>query len=306
MISQSFAPPRVPSAICCMRGPIVSRTKSERANGCRDMMISNNSFEDRNGWEGSRGFIKRRNKIDGQFSARQIDMLESPAWRVLSLSAHRVIDRISIELGHHGGNDNGRLVVTFDDFVEYGITREAIAPAIREAEALGFIRVTERGRGGNAEYRKPNAFFLTFVNSRSSKVPTHEWRKVKTIEEAETIARVARGQKDSRAVEFAERRKTESRYGKPALVPVRKTHTETDKSPVRETPTTGSVGKPPLLPMSWVGGSQVYTGSNPSNRYPIAKATHPYNGYSSLPIELRLLALGLPGGEGEKKSGAAA
>jgi hypothetical protein len=31
-------------------------------------------------------------------------MLESPAWRVLSLSARRVLDRVSIELRHQGGN----------------------------------------------------------------------------------------------------------------------------------------------------------------------------------------------------------
>jgi hypothetical protein len=36
---------------------------------------------------------KRSNSIPGQFSARLIEMLESPAWRALSLSAHRVIDR---------------------------------------------------------------------------------------------------------------------------------------------------------------------------------------------------------------------
>ena len=78
-------------------------------------------------------------------------MLESPAYRALSASGHKVISRIEIELGHHGGNDNGRLPVTTNDFVEYGMHRTSVAPAIREAEALGFIRVTERGRGGNAE-----------------------------------------------------------------------------------------------------------------------------------------------------------
>jgi hypothetical protein len=31
-----------------------------------------------------------------------------------------VISRIEIELAHHGGNDNGQLPVTTDDFVEYG------------------------------------------------------------------------------------------------------------------------------------------------------------------------------------------
>ena len=95
--------------------------------------------------------MKRRNRISGQFAARLIEMLESPAYRALSGSAHKVISRIEIELGHHGGNDNGRLPVTTNDFVEYGMHRTSVAPAIREAEALGFIRVTERGRGGNAE-----------------------------------------------------------------------------------------------------------------------------------------------------------
>src|SRR4029450_8804364 len=95
---------------------------------------------------------KRRNRINCQFAPRPIEMLESPAYRVLSLSAHRVITRIEIELAHHGGNDNGKLPVTKQDFIDYGIHDHAVAPAIREAEALGFIRVTERGRGGNAEH----------------------------------------------------------------------------------------------------------------------------------------------------------
>jgi hypothetical protein len=73
-------------------------------------------------------------------------MLESPAYRVLSLSGHRVLARLEIELGHHGGADNGRLPVTYADFQRYGIERKSIPPAIREVEALGFARVTERGR----------------------------------------------------------------------------------------------------------------------------------------------------------------
>ena len=40
----------------------------------------------------------RRTKIQGQFAARTIDMLESPAFRVLGLSARRVLDRLEIEL----------------------------------------------------------------------------------------------------------------------------------------------------------------------------------------------------------------
>ena len=124
---------------------------------------------------------KRRNRISGQFAARLIEMLEFPAYRALSASGHKIISRIEIELAHHGGNDNGRLPVTTNDFVEYGMHRTSVAPAIREAEALGFIRLTERGRGGNADYGAPNLFFLTFAQSRDSgkHPPTHDWRRLR-------------------------------------------------------------------------------------------------------------------------------
>jgi hypothetical protein len=144
----------------------------------------------------------KRNRISGQWSPRSIEMLESPAYRVLSRSAHMVISRIEIELAHHGGNDNGRLPVTTEDFVTYGMHRTSVAPAIREAEALGFVRVTEHGRGGNAEYHSPNLFFSTFSQARDSgrNPPTHDWRRIKTIEEAEQIAREARANKNPAAI----------------------------------------------------------------------------------------------------------
>ena len=150
---------------------------------------------------------RRRNQINGQWSARLIEMLASPAYRALSLSAHRLIARIEIELASHGGNDNGRLPVTKQDFIEYGISPRLVAPATREAGALGFIRVTQRGRGGNAEHRQPNLFLLTFAYGRESRTdpPTHDWRKIKTIEEAEAIAAAARNSKDASAVAFGRR-----------------------------------------------------------------------------------------------------
>ena len=85
---------------------------------------------------------KVRNQIAGQFSARTIAMLENPAYCVLSLGAHRVLTRIEIEHARHGGNVNGRLPVTYSDFVNYGLDRHAVAPAIRELCALGFIQIT--------------------------------------------------------------------------------------------------------------------------------------------------------------------
>ena len=79
---------------------------------------------------------------------------------VLSGAAQRVLFRLEIELLHHGGNDNGKLVVTFDQFEKYGVRRKSIAAALRELEALGFIEIVERGCAGNAGYGKPNVFRL--------------------------------------------------------------------------------------------------------------------------------------------------
>lgn len=124
--------------------------------------------------------------IGGQFSPRLVEMQESPAYRVLSLSAHRALDRIEIEFGHHGGTDNGHLPVTFQDFEDYGIHRHSIAPAIRELEALGFIEVTERGRAGNSEYRKANRFRITY-RPVQPQAATNEWRRIETLERAEEI-----------------------------------------------------------------------------------------------------------------------
>ena len=118
-------------------------------------------------------------------------MLRSPAWWVLSLSARRILDRVEIEMADHGGTDNGELPITYDDFERYGIERKSIAPAIRECAALGFLEVTEVGRAGNAEWRKPNLFRLTYRNTNYDE-PTHEWKRI-AAEDAAIVARIARG-----------------------------------------------------------------------------------------------------------------
>lgn len=112
---------------------------------------------------------RRKNNLNEQFSIRLTAMLESPAYRAMSVSAHRIMSRIEIELSAHGGNDNGKLPVTYQDFIAYGVHTEAVAPALREAEALGFIEITKHGSGGNAEHREPNLYRLTFAHARDSR-----------------------------------------------------------------------------------------------------------------------------------------
>jgi hypothetical protein len=169
---------------------------------------------------------RKRNSISEQFTVRTIRMLESPAYRALSLSAHRILSRIEVELGHHGGNDNGKLPVTYNDFVSYGVHRHAISAAIREAVALGFLEVTEIGHAGNAEFRSPNKFRLTYAHCIGVK-PTHDWQRVQTDEQAIALAQAARRQI-----------KTENQCRKTPRFGVGNHHRKA-KSPVPESITTG-------------------------------------------------------------------
>jgi hypothetical protein len=137
---------------------------------------------------------KERGSINGAFAWRLVEMLESPAYRVLSLSAHRAMARLEVELAHHGGKpeENGRLPCTYEHFAEFGLHRDAIAPAIRELVALGFVEITQRGSAGNAGFRQPTLYRITYRHWGSHKETTDEWRRIKTTKEAGAIAEKAR------------------------------------------------------------------------------------------------------------------
>jgi hypothetical protein len=182
-----------------------------------------------------------RLKIGAQFVAHTIEMLESPAWGVLSQSARRILDRIEIEHMRHGAVENGRLPVTFDDFANYGVERHAISPAIRELEALGLIEITQRGRAGNADFRQPNIFRLTYLHKYQSGQPaTHEWRQIETIEDAQTRARNARHTKG---------KKQNPSAGKPTYTSAGKPTTNA-RFHSGKPRTTAMVGNPALLSIS--------------------------------------------------------
>ena len=106
-----------------------------------------------------------------------------------------------------------------------------------------------RGRGGNAEHRQPNHFLLTFAYGRDSRAqpPTHDWRKIKTIEEAEAIAKAAREAKDMSAVAFGHRswrvRRNRNRHHKVVPKPVPQSGPETVQSPGPQSGPAGRVTK---------------------------------------------------------------
>lgn len=72
----------------------------------------------------------------------------------------------------------------------------AIAPALRELEALGFIKITRKGYSGPATMRAPSLYRLTFRPAwdaaKRDGDGTHEYLAIKTVAQAETIAKAAR------------------------------------------------------------------------------------------------------------------
>jgi hypothetical protein len=226
----------------------------------------------RAGQAGIPGARKAR-KIEGQYVPHRLEMIQSPAYRVLSLTARRCLDRIEIEHMQHGGRENGKLPVTYEHFMEYGIDGHAIAPALRELEALGLIEITEHGTAGTGEHRAPNQFRLTYIHADWK--PTNEWRRIKTIEEARAIAKTARLPREKPRKWRVQKQKpmgvyTEFRWGKPTAKNPKQGQ-NSDQSPMGETHSTsiflgGNAVSAPTPPLAALSSLPSVVGSNSRKR----------------------------------------
>jgi hypothetical protein len=138
------------------------------------------------------GEIKER-MMGEQFIRHSVELIRSPAMRVLSRAGHKLLMYAESELAKHAGKDNGRIPITQEGLMDFGLYRNGVAATFREVHALGLGEV-KHGRGGNAEYHRPNFIRLTYLPSGANKEipPTNEWQAVTTVEEAEAIARKAR------------------------------------------------------------------------------------------------------------------
>lgn len=105
------------------------------------------------------------------------EMMESAAFRSLSRAALQCLHRIMIEHMAHAGRENGALVVTYENFADYGARRSSIAKAIRELEAAGFLAETLRGGLAFGIAKMPSRYRLTWIGDRDGKRATDEWRR---------------------------------------------------------------------------------------------------------------------------------
>jgi hypothetical protein len=143
-----------------------------------------------------------RNKLESPFAPFPAQMIDSPAFHMLpaSGSAFKLLLMLGAVWARNGGlkhNTNGQLIVTYEQFCKYwGMDSHSVARAIRVLVALGFLE-RAKGCGGNADQHEPNTYRLTFLPAEGFPgTGTHDYRRIKTKEEAEAIVRAARRARD--------------------------------------------------------------------------------------------------------------
>jgi len=106
---------------------------------------------------------------------RRRELMESPAWGALTLAAIRVLERLEIELMKHAGKNNGRLIVTYDQFVEYGVRRMSIASAIKLLVDVGLLEVPRKGWRSAGRDRRPAMYRITYY-AANGEPASDEWK----------------------------------------------------------------------------------------------------------------------------------
>jgi len=105
------------------------------------------------------------------------DLLTSIAYQAMSINARRVIDRIQIEHMDHAGLENGKLIVTHDDFKKFGVSRDFVGDAVDELAYLKLIKINIRGRAGEGT-GYANCFELTWLPPKGSYLCDDIWQGV--------------------------------------------------------------------------------------------------------------------------------
>jgi hypothetical protein len=121
------------------------------------------------------------------FITRWVKLLESSALRSLSRYGHLMLNRFEVEHCRNAGKENGYLVVTYDQFVEWGIPRRFIKPTITELVNAKLLIIEHRGRGHGGR-GDPSLYRLTYLKSKFVPAagspyflePTNDWEKLET------------------------------------------------------------------------------------------------------------------------------
>lgn len=93
------------------------------------------------------------------------ELLASSTIASLSKTGRRLLDFLLIEHMNHAGTENGDLIATKEQLINFGMSRRLIPEAIREVEFAGLIRVQRGVACGGV--KSPNFYRLTFLRTRT-------------------------------------------------------------------------------------------------------------------------------------------
>jgi hypothetical protein len=111
------------------------------------------------------------------------DLLNSPAWLAMSYRCRKLIDALMSEHADHGGLENGNLTAPYNMLQARGMRRGNILDAVIEAKALGIVDA-RRGVRSYGSRKAPSRFRLTWLGTPDGLMATHEWKSIKTTDEA--------------------------------------------------------------------------------------------------------------------------
>jgi hypothetical protein len=120
-----------------------------------------------------------RGKLSGPpevFVWHTVTLKASMAWRGKSASLCALLDALEVENMKHAGLDNGRLMATYNQLVQFGMRRNSIRGAIREGIRRGLLRLTEHGRNPTTGKGILSRYRLTYLPTVDAP-PTDEWKR---------------------------------------------------------------------------------------------------------------------------------
>ena len=122
--------------------------------------------------------LRRRNKPPAGQAWNWItdELIISDAWRSAPINTLRVVCQILLEQSAHAGRENGNLIVTWDDFVAYGINRKFVDKSIRDAVARGLIYRTQKGGMCSGGLRRPSRYGLGWLPNHVAAPAPNRWK----------------------------------------------------------------------------------------------------------------------------------
>lgn len=133
----------------------------------------------------------------GGFVPHRLNLIMSPSWRSAPKTLRKILERIEIEHMCHGGAENGQLRVSYNQFVEFGISKRTIQPSLLLGVRLGLVKVGSLETDPSRNIRPDNIYSLTYVPLKGRKNPTDEWKSVTEAHAASLLRQFQQSEKTS-------------------------------------------------------------------------------------------------------------